>query len=117
MIDRRTQRVWGYLLIGVFGALGFEFLPLMVFGRVHAPVPPFRIVATSLAIAASIAWLLIFATLSFRWLDEFAKEGSKFAWYCGATLGLAASAPLYFFVMPGGLHWIWPASPLGKELG
>jgi hypothetical protein len=117
MIDRRTQLVWGYLLAGVAGAVALELFPALLFGRLHAPVPPLRIAVSTLAVAAAMAWMVVFATLSFRHLDEFAKEGSKFAWYWGGTLGLAASAPVFLFVELGGLHAIWPASPLGREVG
>jgi hypothetical protein len=116
-IARRSLRMWAYFAVGVVGAIFLELLPTFAFGRLRAPLPFSTILVLSVSVAAAMAWMVTFAWLSFRNLDEFGQEGSKFAWYWGGTLGLAASAPVFMFIALGGLHVLWPASPLGRAVG
>ena len=83
----------------------------------HGAPPPAWIVGFTLATALAIAWAVVFATLAFRRLDEIQRAASKFAWYWGGSIGLAASLPFYVFIYLGGLHWLDPVHfHLGAEL-
>ena len=119
MAGQRDKRIWVYASIGIGGGLALLLLPLLVIGpaRPHAIVEinPVRVLAFTAA-AAAIGWVFAFTWLVFRQSDEFTREGSKFAWYWGGLIGIAASVPLYVFIALGGLHWLDSASPVGREL-
>jgi hypothetical protein len=118
MLNRRSLRGWGYLAAAVLGGLAILFAPAILTGRpvTHGLIHPARLVIWTLAVGLAMAWVLVFATLHFRSQDEFQQQASRVGWYWGGTLGLAASAPVYFFVASGGLHWLWPAIPIGAGL-
>ena len=118
MFDQRNLRLWGFTAIGLVGGIVLAVAPILMLGRHinQSPVDPTRIVVITLAATLAIAWGALFATFGFRSADEFVREGSRVAWYWGGLLGLAASLPVYAFIAIGGLHWLWPASPLGAEL-
>jgi len=110
MLERRQLITWAYVLAGVLGAWIIAAAPLIALGR-PGPVPtPTHIVVATLAAMAAIIWAVVFATLVFRRLDEFQQAASKFAWYWGGSIGLAASLPVYAFIAAGGLHWLDPAN-------
>jgi hypothetical protein len=80
-------------------------------------IHPLTIVGVTVATALAMAWGLAMAALAFRRMDEYLRAGSKFAWYWGGSLGLAASAPLYAFIGLGGLHWLFPQTfAVGRDL-
>jgi hypothetical protein len=119
MVEKRTVAVWINGAIGVAGAFAIFVLPVLAMGpaaRGGAPTPE-RILVTTFAAAASVAWVVFFTRRMFVRLDEFQQQGSRVAWYWGGSLGLAASTPLYAFIGLGGLHWLWPATfHLGTDL-
>ncbi|HEY5105929.1 MAG TPA: hypothetical protein VII73_04045 [Caulobacteraceae bacterium] len=118
MVDRRTARVWEYTMAAIVGGAIIMLAPVAFLGRpaTRSLIHPDRIVIMTIASALAMGWALVFATLSWRRFDEFAKEGSKFAWYWGGSIGLAATAPAYVFIGLGGLHWLWPSMPVGLPL-
>ena len=119
MTERGRVHSTTYLFAGILPAIAIVMSPLLIFGVAHkgAPIPPIRIVVTTLSTTAAMVWAAGFATLAFRRMDEYFQAGSKFAWYWGGSLGLGATAPVYTFVALGGLHWLFPASfHLGADL-
>jgi hypothetical protein len=106
---------WGYVGVGAFGALAIVLVPMSFVG---IPVygNPLRLVVMSLAATLAMAWNVAFQARAFRTLDEFAQNASKFAWYWGGSIGLAASLPIFAFVAWGGLHWLAPSIPAGTNI-
>jgi putative transcriptional regulator len=116
MPDQRALSRYGYMAAAVFGAWAIILAPRFFAPHLRGPPSPTWIVILSAATALAIAWALVFATLAFRRMDEFQQTASKFAWYWGGSIGLAASLPLFVFVYLGGLHWLDPARfHLGPE--
>jgi hypothetical protein len=119
MTERRGFWTPTYVLTGILPAIAILLLPGLFFGFQHRGpiVVPARIVATTIAVASAMVWNLAFAVRAFRRTDEYFQTGSKFAWYWGGSLGLAATAPVYAFIGLGGLHWLFPDSfHLGADL-
>ena len=118
MVERRTVRVWTYAAAGIVGGTALFYLPILLFGHPakHAFPDPARIVEIVVAAILAAAWGMAFAVLAFRNADEFKQEGSRVSWYWGSLIGIAGSVPIYAFILFGGLHWLWPSSPVGKEL-
>lgn len=106
---------WRYIGIGAVGALALVLVPMSIFGP---PVygNPVRLVVMSIAAALAMAWNVAFQARAFREFDEFSQNASKFAWYWGGSIGLAASLPIFAFVAWGGLHWLAPSVPAGTDI-
>ena len=114
MIQRRTVEVWKYAGIGMLGGMAICYLPFLIaFGPGFSGA---RVLAWTASSSAAMVWVFVYARLAFKRHDEFGREASKFAWYWGGTAGLAASMPLYVFIVLGGLHWIDPSRPVRVDL-
>lgn len=106
MTEARGQRRWLYMGLIAVGAVVLYAAPMLLLKHRGA----FGLDATTrlwirtLCATAVMAWTTVFAVLMFRDYDEFHREGSKFAWYWGASVGIAASAPVFVFVALGGLQ-------------
>jgi hypothetical protein len=118
MSDRRNLIVLAYIAVGLVGAVGVLCAPLLAMGwRPPYAIPnAARIVVESLAALPAMGWAVFFATRAYLAWDEFQREKEKSAWYWGSSIGLAASAPVLFFIGAGGLHWLDPAIPSGIHL-
>lgn len=114
-LPRRSGRIWTYCAVGIGGAFLLMLLPFLL-GSPDDLSPAVRIVSYTLASALTAGWGFVFGTLLFRRYDEFRREGSKYAWYWGATGGLCLSLPIYVFIALGGLHWLDPGVPAGKAI-
>ena len=85
----------GSVAVAVVGAIviwfGAAAIILAVFGRDMQAAAPWLALAkfASLAWAAVIGW-----TISWRRLDEMAKEVRKFSWFVGSTAAILATAPI-----------------------
>jgi drug/metabolite transporter (DMT)-like permease len=114
-MDGRPLSRWGYIGIGAVGGLAIVLVPMSIFGP---PIygNPLRLVVMSVAAALAMAWNVTFQAQAFRKLDEFAQNASKFAWYWGGSIGLAASLPIFAFAAWGGLHWLAPSIPSGTNI-
>lgn len=118
MASARSNRLKVSLLVGVAG-----FFAILLSARLlpHGPpgaLPtPGRILGVTVIVAVGVAWWMVFAVRVFRAMDEYMQAGERVAWYWGGLLGLMASVPVYAFIGMGGLHWLWPPSPVGPELG
>ena len=119
VIDRRNWGVWKFWLSAFVGALAISLAPILLFGRggAAASVGTVRVLIPTGLAALAIAWAVWMASLSFRRLDEFQQQASKFAWYWGGSIGVAVSFVGFIFVGQGGMHWLDPAHyPLGRDL-
>lgn len=103
---------WQFSLIGIVGGAVLMFSPLAFNGLFAHGFSGPRVLALTLSATAAMTWALYFSWLSFRSADEFHRDGMKFGWLWGGTLGLCASAPVYVFIGLGGLHWLDPSRPL-----
>jgi hypothetical protein len=117
MLERRSVRIFAYAAAGVLGALAILFTPFAVLRRPLAGGlgDPTWIVARSVALALALAWVFTFEVLRFRKSDEFVQQGRRVAWLWGARFGLVTSALLVLFILSGGLHWFWPATPSNAD--
>ena len=115
MLDRRTLQSCALALVGVGGALPILFLPKFIFGFGPHPAndPPFVITST-VCMVLGVGWGGWFSIASFRRADEFLQARSKFAWYWGSMVGIAAMTPLFAFAIFGGLSWIFPSLPISR---
>lgn len=114
----RSIRIKATLLIGVVGFFAIMLLTKLLPHRPPGALPaPGRILAVTAITAAGAAWWMVFAVRLFRSLDEYMQSRERVAWYWGGLLGLVASVPAYAFIGMGGLHWLWPSSPVGPDLG
>jgi len=110
MFEQRTLRVWGYSLAGGLVAFIVWIVGVRLVWGPGASVLGHdgRIVATTLAAAASMACLAASARFAFRQMDEFYQQGSRVAWYWGGIVGLLVSVPIAIFVEFGGLTLLAP---------
>jgi hypothetical protein len=111
----RALPSWGYIAVGAVGAVALVVFPMSIFGP-PTYRDPARLTVMSLIAASAVAWSVIFSWLAFRRQDEFAQNASKFAWYWGGSIGLAASIPIFAFLAWGGLHWLAPSVPAGTNI-
>ncbi|HEY8005160.1 MAG TPA: hypothetical protein VIE16_13075 [Phenylobacterium sp.] len=113
MFERRTLQSWAFTAAALGGALLILFLPELV-GQAPRPAgEATNVIANTACAAAAIAWACAFAIASFRKADEFVQQRSKFAWYWGSLIGIAAATPAFVFVGLGGLRLFDPAAPVG----
>ena len=104
MLTRRNLAFIRSIAIAVGGAVviwfGAAAIILVLFGR-HAPAAaPWLALAkfASLAWAAAIGW-----TMTWRRLDEMAREARKFSWLVGSTSAILLTAPIMMlWLLDGG---------------
>jgi hypothetical protein len=115
MSNPRSRRALIYLAVAIVGAFviwipaGLLLAHKDAFGLDYPTRLFIRIVACTIA----MAWATAFATVSFRYSDEFTQQGSMIAWYWGSAIGMAVGAPIFIFVALGGLGlFIHPVTPL-----
>lgn len=109
-MDQRRKRIWAYQGAAIAGGLAIMVLTLL-----FNPRTGFGLGAITAIAAVAIVWSLVLAWRAFAKMDEFMREGSKFAWYWGGLIGLSASAPVYAFVVLGGLQRLQGVPPLGRQ--
>ncbi|HEX4097360.1 MAG TPA: hypothetical protein VHX64_11570 [Caulobacteraceae bacterium] len=108
IVEHRTRRVWGYLAIAVAGGAVIAFAAKWVLlskGLLGLDYDA-RALVMVFGAALAMVWTMTFSVLSFHSSDEFKQRGSMIAWYWGGTAGLAVAAPIYVFIMLGGLTMI-----------
>jgi hypothetical protein len=119
MPEQRRLRTWAYFAASILGGMAIATAPLVLVGRpmAHGAIDPARVVVWTIAAGLAMAWVVAFGVLLFRSQDEFERQASHVGWYWGAVLGLAISFPVFVFIEIGGLHWLWPNVPAGRDLG
>jgi len=111
-------RIWRQRAIGLIGGLLFLAIPYIFLGPSQPHMSAgVRLLGWTGSISLGIIWVLVFGVRTFVRADEYLRDFDKTAWLWGGVGGLAVSAPVFVFVMMGGLHWLAPARPFGPELG
>ena len=110
----RTRQSLIYLAIAVAGACLIWVPAGLVLAHKNALGldDPTRLVIRIVACTLAMAWATTFATVSFRYSDEFTQQGSMVAWYWGGAIGLALAAPIFVFIALGGLGMVLRAPAL-----
>lgn len=116
MPERGTLLWWRDALLAWGGAAAIMGAGLFLLKGDLSASPGGRILAGVGFAALAMGWGVWFAVRIVRRSDEFHMESSKFAWHWGGLAGLVVSAVAYVFVMMGGLHWLNPAAPAGRDL-
>jgi hypothetical protein len=109
MAEPRNRRLVVNMAIGIFGAIAIMGSVYFVFGNLDHRPPDFThvIVGTVLSTLAVI-WGCAFAVRAHFAEDEFQRHREISVWFWGGWLGIAASAPVLYFVIMGGLRWLAP---------
>lgn len=95
----RNQKTALFLSLAIVGGAGIGVLSIPVLGLVHGAAPgTARVVAATLVVILAMAWACYFATRAHLAQDEFARQREISASYWGGWLGIAASAPVFFFI-------------------
>ena len=124
MSDTRTRRIRtdaAIAAVGMIVLLGLFLLALWV-GRPSQPASgqrfstPGGIILATLGTAVLAAWWGFWGFRIVRALDEYKQHVERASWFWGGLLGLMASVPVYSFIMFGGLHWLNPDRPVGRDL-
>ncbi|HWD29624.1 MAG TPA: hypothetical protein VG387_20800 [Rhizomicrobium sp.] len=100
----RSHKVALFLALAIVGGVGIGLSTFFAVGHLHDGAPGMvRIVAGTLIVTFAMGWAVYFATRAHFAQDEFNREREIAASYWGGWLGIAASAPVFFFVAAGGL--------------
>jgi hypothetical protein len=78
----------------VVGCLGFGFVAAATDAVENSPNGVFFAPWLMLAL---LVFALVITVLTWRRLDEAAREAHKWSWYWGATVGMTLAVPLFFF--------------------
>lgn len=93
------------LLITV-GSIGGLAIALAVFAVIHphpgAAISPERIAIGTLVVALAMIWTCYFTVRAHFARDEFKRQREIAASFWGGWLGMAATAPVFFFIAAGG---------------
>ena len=110
MDEPRNRRISVNFAIGIAGAIALCVTTFFTIGHVDPKAPNLlRIVGGTLIIALAMAWACWFSIRAHFAQDEYQRQREITVTFWGASLGLAASAPIFFFVAVGGVHWLNPA--------
>jgi hypothetical protein len=102
-MDRR-QKFALYLALGIIGSIGIALSTFVIVGPLHnGTLGTSRIIAGTLIVTIAMAWACIFVTRAHFAQDEFARQREISASFWGGWFGIAASAPIFFFIAVGGL--------------
>jgi hypothetical protein len=116
MFKQRTVQSWAFAATAVLGAILILFLPELTGAKSARPGDRESVLITTACTAAGIAWACTFAIASYRKADEFSQQRSKFAWYWGSMIGIAAATPAIVFIGLNGLHLLDPAAVAGPAM-
>ena len=117
-MDQRRVKILANGVAAVVGGAALMWWPGFLWhGRGQiGPSHGDHILAATATTALGIAWIAFFLVRIFQLQDEFFRQGAKFAWYWGGSMGLMGTMPAYIFVALGGLTWLWPQVPSGPGL-
>jgi len=118
MFNQRFLLRVTFVSAALLGGLAIVWSPLLLFGpsRPHDPLNSVRLLTGTAACGMAMAWTLFFTLRAYHQLDEFQQDRSKNSWYFGSLIGLTLSAPPFFFIAAGGLHWVDHQIPSGIHL-
>jgi hypothetical protein len=99
----RTQKFALFLAVAIIGGIGIGLSTILTVGNIRDAVPgTARIIAGTLLVSFAMGWACYFATRAHFAQDEFKRQREMSASYWGGWLGMAASAPIFFFIAVGG---------------
>ena len=100
----RKQKSALFLAVAIIGGIGIALPTILVIGPVHGTAPAIvRIIAGTLIVTLAMAWACFFAARAHFVQDEFRRQREILASYWGCLLGIAVSAPVFFFMAVGSL--------------
>jgi hypothetical protein len=109
MLDPRQLRSAILLTTAVLGSAVIAVSTFFVLGvAYHKPPDLIRVVASTVTITLAMIWACAFAARAQFDEDEFQRHREISVSFWGGWLGIAASAPVFFFVSVGGLRWVAP---------
>jgi hypothetical protein len=95
----RSQKFALFLTLAIVGGIGIGLSGLLAVGPARHTTPgTSRIFAGTLVILIAMAWAFYFAMRAHNVQDEFKRQREISAGYWGGWLGIAASAPIFFFI-------------------
>jgi hypothetical protein len=98
------ERKFGFLMMAaVIGGLGIGLSTFAVIDpHPGAMISPMRIILGTLLVAFAMIWACTFTVRAHFTRDEFKRQREISASFWGGWLGIAASAPVFFFIAVGG---------------
>lgn len=124
MTSSRGRRIRTEFAISVGGMviLVLLFISALWLGR-HgqlgsglSPGKPAGVILGTVGMAVIAGWWCFWGFRLVRAMDEYKRHVELASWFWGGLLGLMASVPVYAFVTLGGLHWLDPQRPMGRDL-
>lgn len=95
----RNQRFSMFLALAIVGGIGIGLSVIPIVGPAHRTVPDtMRIVAGTLVVTIAMMWACYFVVRAHFLQDEFNRQREVSSGYWGGWLGIAASAPVFFFL-------------------
>jgi len=95
----RKQRFALFLAMAIVGGIGIGLSVIPIVGPHHNTVPDMlRIVAGTLVVTFAMMWACFFTVRAHFLQDEFNRQREISSGYWGGWLGIAASAPVFFFL-------------------
>jgi hypothetical protein len=111
----RDQKFTIFLAVAIIGGIGIGLSTILAVGPHQGAAPgSARIIAGTLLTTLAMAWACFFAARAHFARDEFKRQREVSASYWGGWLGIAASAPLFFFTAVGGFGPLaaWNVPPM-----
>ena len=99
----RDRKFSLFLASAIVGGVGICVAAIPVVGNIRN-ADTVRVVAGTLVVALAMAWACFFVTRAHFAQDEFKRQREIWASFWGGWLGIAASAPIFFFLAVGGLE-------------
>ena len=99
----REKRFQFLITVGSIGGIAIALATIAVIGPHHGATPSQeRIALGTLVVAVAMIWTCYFTTRAHFVRDEFKRQREIAVSFWGGYLGMAATAPIFFFVAAGG---------------
>jgi hypothetical protein len=99
----REKKFEFLIAVGSIGGIAIGLATIAVVGPHHGTSPsPERIALGTLVVAIAMIWACYFTTRAHFTRDEFKRQREISASFWGGWLGIAATAPVFFFIAAGG---------------
>jgi amino acid transporter len=99
----RNQKFALFLALALIGGIGIGLSTFLAIGRIRDTAPDTaHIIIGTLVVTLAMVWACFFTVRAHYAQDEFRRQREISAGYWGGWLGIAASAPIFFFIAIGG---------------
>jgi MFS family permease len=99
----REKRFQFLIIVGSIGGLAIALAVFAMIGPHRGVLPsPERIALGTLVVAIAMIWSCYFTVRAHFARDEFKRQREIAASFWGGWLGMAATAPVFFFIAAGG---------------